>query len=161
MPTMTPAGVDFIDRAPLRVDTVVLLKQTPQQVWDVLVDTERWPDWFRSCTAARATSDPPDGVGSTRWIHVELFKVNERIIVWDEAKRWGFTLLDANLPVADTIVELATLEPIADGTRLTYTFAIAPKPWLRPLKSVMRWKFHRMFGSSLAGLQPYLDGLPR
>lgn len=161
MPTMTPAEADFVDRAPLRIDTVVLLKQTPEQVWEVLVDTERWPEWFGSCKAARATSVPPDGVGATRWVHVDLFKVNERIIVWDEAQRWGFTILDANLPVADTVVELVMLEPVADGTRLTYTSAIALKPWLRPLTPVFRWKFRRLFETSLVGLQPHLDQLPR
>jgi len=161
MPTMTPAEAEFVDGAPLRIDTVLSLNQPPEQVWEVLVDTERWPEWFGSCKAARSTSDPPDGLGSTRWVHVDLFKVNERIIVWDAPRSWGFTILDANLPVADTVVELVKLEPVADGTQLTYTFAIALKPWFRPLTRVFKWKFGRLFETSLIGLQPHLDQLFR
>lgn len=157
MAKMTPGGLDFIERAPLRVVTEVSLRHSPQQVWDVLVDTERWPEWFRACRAARTTSEGAPGVGSTRWVHIDLFKVNERFIVWDEPERWGFTLLDGNLPLADTVVELARLEPAGDGTRLVYTFSIALKPWFRPLTSILRWKFSSMFSSSLAGLEPYLD----
>ncbi len=159
MPTMTPGEVDFIETAALRIDTELRLRQPPQLVWDVLVDNERWPEWFTNCKAARTTSEPPHGVGSTRWVQVDLFKVNERFIAWDEPRRWGFTLLDANLPVAETVVELVELEPDGDGTRLTYRFAGALKPWLRPLGPVFRWQFTRLFRKSLAGLQPHLDRL--
>ena len=157
MGTMTPAEADFIDKAPLRIDTKVLLTHSPEEVWQVLIDTERWPDWFGACKAAHATSSPPDGVGATRWVHVDLFKVNHRIIAWDEARRYGFTSLDANLPVAETVVEIVTLEPTPDGTQLTYTFTAALKPWTKPLTPVLRSKFTRLFATSLAGLQPYLD----
>ncbi len=156
---MTPAGAEFIDEARLRIETRLPLAQPPQQVWDVLVDNEGWPSWFRSCKAARTTSDPPHGVGTTRWAHVDIFKVNERIIAWDEPTRWGFTILDANLPVADTIVEILQLEPDGGGTQLTYTFAVNLKPWCRPLTPVFKWKFERLFRSSLAGLQPHLNSL--
>lgn len=157
MPAMTPAKTEYVDTAPLRIDTVLALAQSPDKVWEVLVDSERWPEWFRSCNAARVTSEPPHGVGSTRWVHVDLFKVNHRIIEWDFPRRWGFTSLDANIPVADTVVELVTLEPDGDGTLLTYSFAATLKPWLRPLTPVFRWKFTKLFESSIDGLQPYLD----
>ncbi len=157
MATMTPGGLDFVDRAPLRVVTEVSLRQPPQQVWDVLVDNERWPEWFSACAAARTTSDVATGVGSTRWVHVDIFEANERFIVWEEPEQWGFTLLDANLPLADTVVELARLTPDGAGTRLTYTFAVAPKPWFRPLTPIFRRQFSGMFRTSLVGLQPSLD----
>lgn len=159
MATMTQAGPEFADTAPLRIDTEITLRHTPQQVWDVLTDNERWPEWFKSCKAARTTSDDPAGIGSTRWVHVDQFKVNERFIAWDEPRQWGFTIVDANMPIADTVVELVTLEPADDGTRLTYTFAGALKPWLRPLTPLFRWQFPRLFSSSLEGLQPHLDDL--
>ncbi|MDJ0768950.1 MAG: SRPBCC family protein [Ilumatobacter sp.] len=154
---MTQADVDFVDRAPLVITTELSLRQPPQAVWDVLTDNESWPDWFRSCKACRTTSEARTGVGSTRWIHVDLFKVNERIIAWDEPHRWGFTLVDANVPIAETVVELAELTPDGNGTKIVYRFAVELKPWMRPLRPVMRWRFERLFASSLAGLQPYLD----
>jgi uncharacterized protein YndB with AHSA1/START domain len=159
MVKMTPAGIEFADDAPLKVETVLSLRQSPQQVWDVLVDNEGWPRWFRSCKAAHTTSEPGVGVGSTRWAHVDQFKVNHRFVVWDEPRQLGFTNLDANLPIADTVVELITLEGAADGTQLTYTFAVALKRWLRPLTPVFRWQFTRLFRRSLDGLQPHLDSI--
>jgi uncharacterized protein YndB with AHSA1/START domain len=154
---MTPAEADFIDRAPLRIDTEVSLTHSPEEVWQVLIDTERWPEWFRALKSARATSNPADGVGATRWVHVDLFKVNHRIIAWDEARRWGVTSLDANIPIAETVVEVATLVPTPGGTQLTYTFSAALKPWAKPLTPVLKSKFTRLFATSLAGLQPYMD----
>ena len=157
MATLTPAGVDFVDDAPLTVETVLTLRQPPQRVWDVLADNDSWPNWFTSCKSARTTSEPGVGVGATRSMHVDLFKVDERFIVWDEPRKWAFTIVEANMPIADTVVEVASLEAHDGGTRLTYTFAGALKPWLRPLTPVFRWRFERLFRKSLAGLQPYLD----
>lgn len=154
---MTPAGVEFVETAPFKIRTTLRLAHPPQAVWNVLADNERWPEWFVSCKAARSTSEPPHGVGSTRWVQVDQFKVDERFIAWDEPERWGFTLIDANVPLAETVVELVTLQPDGDGTSLTHDFAAELKPWAKPLAPILRWRFTRMFAKSLAGLQPHLD----
>ncbi len=156
---MTPAGVEFVETAPFRIRTTLRLTHPPQAVWDVLADNEGWPEWFVSCKAARTTSETPDGVGSTRWVHVDQFKVNERFIAWDEPERWGFTIIDANMPLAETVVELVHLHPDGDGTSLTYDFTARLRGWARPLTPILKWRFTRMFSKSLAGLQPRLDEL--
>jgi uncharacterized protein YndB with AHSA1/START domain len=83
MPNLTPRDIDFVEQAPVRITTNVELSATPEEVWAVLTDNERWPEWFPAAKACTTTSDPAEGVGSTRWVHFDLFKVNERFIVWD------------------------------------------------------------------------------
>ncbi|MFZ1866167.1 MAG: SRPBCC family protein, partial [Polyangiales bacterium] len=74
MPKLTPRNTDFVDTAPIRITTVVTAKATPEEVWAVMADNERWPEWFNAAKSCRTTSDVSGGVGSTRWIHVDLFK---------------------------------------------------------------------------------------
>ena len=152
--TLTPRDTDFIDQAAERIMTITTVNGTPEEVWAVLVDNERWPDWFAAAKDCRTTSDRAEGVGATRWIHIDLFKVNERFIAWDPAHRWAFTVLDANLPGIISVVEEARLEAIGnDRTRVTYVMAADVAPYLRPLVPVLRWRLTRMFEKGLAGIE--------
>ena len=124
MATLTPRDTDFIDSASIRLTTVATVNATPAEVWAVLTDNERWPEWFPAAKECRTTSAEAQGVGSTRWIHFDLFKVNERFVAWEPPRRWAFTILDANLPGLVSVVEQALIEPAGDGkTVLTYVLA--------------------------------------
>jgi uncharacterized protein YndB with AHSA1/START domain len=154
MSPLTPRDTDFVDTAANRVTTVTTVNGTPQEVWAVLADNERWPEWFAAAKDCRTTSDRAGGVGSTRWIHVDLFKVNERFIAWDPPHRWAFTVLDANLPGIVSVVEEARLEAIGDDqTRVTYVMAADVAPYLRPLVPLLRRRLGRMFEKGLAGIE--------
>jgi uncharacterized protein YndB with AHSA1/START domain len=154
MPKLTPREVDFAETAPIKITTNVTVNGTPDEVWAVLIDNERWPEWFAAAKACRSTSDKPHGLGSTRWIHVDLFKVNERFIAWDPPRRWAFTILDVNLPGVISVVERALIEPTSDGqTTVSYTMASEVAPYLRPLVPLLRWRLSGMFAKGLAGIE--------
>jgi len=162
MPKLTPRNTDFVDTAPIRITTVVTAKATPEEVWAVMADNERWPEWFNAAKSCRTTSDVSGGVGSTRWIHVDLFKVNERFIAWDPPRRWAFTILDVNLPGVVSVVEHALIEPVGTGeTRVTYVMASEVAPYLRPLVPILRWRLTGMFKKGLAGIEGQVVRLRR
>lgn len=154
MPKLIPRDTDFVDTAPIRITTVVTAKATPEEVWAVMADNERWPEWFEGMKSCRTTSDASGGVGSTRFVHVDLFRVNERFVAWDPPHRWAFTILDVNLPGVVSVVEHALIEPVGTGdTRVTYVMASEVAPYLRPLVPILRWRLAGMFKKGLAGLE--------
>lgn len=154
MPTLTPRNTDFIDSASTRVTTIVELAATPDEVWAVLADNERWPEWFPAAKACSTTSDEAKGVGATRWIHFDLFKVNERFIVWDPPRRWAFTILDANLPGIVSVVEQALIERVDDDkTVVTYVLAADMAPYMRPIVPILRWRLGGLFKKGLPGIE--------
>lgn len=162
MPKLIPRDTDFVDTAPIRITTVVTAKATPEEVWAVMADNERWPEWFKGAKSCRTTSDVSGGVGSTRWIHVDLFKVNERFIAWDPPRRWSFTILDVNLPGVVSVVEHALIEPVGVGeTRVTYVMASEVAPYLRPFAPILRWRLTGMFKRGLAGIEGQVVRLRR
>jgi len=154
MATLTPRDTDFIESASTRITTIVTVNATPDEVWAVLADNERWPEWFPAAKRCRTTSDQAQGVGSTRWIHFDLFKVNERFVAWDPPTRWAFTILDANLPGLVSVVEQALIEPAADGkTVLTYVVAADVAPYMRPFVPALRRRLGELFTKGLAGIE--------
>ncbi len=146
--------MNFIKTASELIVTEVTVAATPEEVWGVLADNERWPEWFPAAKSCHTTSDEAEGVGSTRWIHFDLFKVNERFVGWDPPNLWAFTILDANLPGIVSVVEQAIIDPVGDHeTRVTYTLGADLAPYMRPLAPVLRWRLGSLFKKGLPGIE--------
>jgi uncharacterized protein YndB with AHSA1/START domain len=160
MPRLTPRDADFIEEASIRIPSAVEVNATPDEVWAVLTDHERWPEWFPAAKACRTTSDQAQGVGATRWIHFDLFKVNERFIAWEPPHRWAFTVLDANFPGIASVVEQFLLEPANGGvTVVRHTLAAEVAPYMRPMAPLLRWRNAALFKKGLAGIEGQVEKL--
>ena len=158
---MIEGDLQLADIAPVRIVTHIRIDAPTASVWQALVDNERWPRWFAKAYACRSTGDQMGGVGSTRWIHVDRFRVDERVITWEPERRWAIAITRANLPLARAMIELADIESIPAGrTDLSYTVALEPTWLARPFTSVLRHRLQRVFGEGLAGLEPYLKQRP-
>ena len=158
MPDLIPRETDFIDEADQRVVTEATVKATPEEVWTVFADNERWPEWCPAAKACRTTSERAEGVGSARFMHFDLFKVNERFVAWDQPRQWAFTILDANLPGITSVVEHASFEPVGDDeTKVTYTIAADLAGYMKPLAPVLRWRLSRLFRQTLDGIEGQVE----
>jgi uncharacterized protein YndB with AHSA1/START domain len=49
----------------MRYEIEIDIEATPEAVWAVLADVERWPEWTPSMTLVRRLEDGPFGVSST------------------------------------------------------------------------------------------------
>lgn len=49
----------------MRYEVTVEVHATPERVWEVLVDVERWPTWSPTMTRVDRLEDTPFAVGST------------------------------------------------------------------------------------------------
>ena len=78
--------------------------------------------------------------------------MNEEVLAFDPGKRFGFRVNDANVPVLRAMVEVVTLEPVADGTKVVYRQAVEMKAWARPLGPVLRGQLAGALRKSLPQL---------
>ncbi|NDH83587.1 MAG: SRPBCC family protein [Acidimicrobiia bacterium] len=153
----TPA--DWTDRAPLKIRAVREIRATPQEVWDVLCDHERWPEWFSALDKAEATGGT--GLGSTRTVWVAKKPIHEEFIVWDEPRSWGFSVVEAEGPlglVTETLNERVDIQVLSDDrVRVTYLMALQPKPRTGLLFRVLKRQLTKTLRQSLAGLERRLE----
>ena len=156
MAALEPRTLDFADTASAQAEGSAVIDGTPAEAWAVLVDNERWPEWFGGgVTSCRSTSDPAVGVGATRQVGLGpggRVRFEERFIAWEEGRLWAFTAF-AGPPGLLGLVERCTLaEAGPHRTRATYRMAFEPTALLRPAMPVLTGGIGRALTKGMQGL---------
>lgn len=128
MATFIEQGLGFADTAPIIIESTEVVAATRAEVWAVICDHERWPEWFANLTAVRSTSTPATGVGSTREVKLSGgFTFQEEFIAWEEPTVWAFTGTEGPPPFRSLVERITLVELDADRTEVTYRMAIEPR----------------------------------
>lgn len=152
---LQPASPDWGAEAPsFHMKGVVAME--PQALFDLLVETECWPEFFVDMLSVEWVSAPPHRVGSERIARVKTQSVREHFTVYEPGKRWTFYVSHATLPLTTRFMEDYRFEPAEGGTLLTWTVSYEPRWWLRPLHPLLRPIFLRQFQDSFTNLQRYV-----
>ena len=125
--------LDWTDDAPVRVEARAESTASPDDVFAVLADHERWPEWFPSVRKVTVLG-PAEGVGARRRVTIPGAFVDEEFIAWEPGVRWAFTGFAARPRFTKSLVEDCRLEPLASGgTRISYAMYLDPPAVLKPL----------------------------
>jgi uncharacterized protein YndB with AHSA1/START domain len=151
--TLRREDLSFVEHAPIVLSQEVVVAAPPSRVWPALADATAWNDWFADTKDAHYTSAEPHGVGSTRHLQVKSLKVDEEVLAFDPDERFAFCVTGASVPILAAMVEVITLEPSGDGTRVVYRQALELKPWARLLAPLLRRQLTAGLRDGLAGLQ--------
>jgi uncharacterized protein YndB with AHSA1/START domain len=104
------------------------IKATPQQVWAVLTDATRIPDWaykegrFPYPVEGGYGGEQHEGVG-TIWVSnsVDGQTATQKIIEWEAPSKLVYELQEmANAPLQMAQTNTFTLEPVEEGAQLTW-----------------------------------------
>jgi len=130
---LIPRSIDWIDSAPIRIEGRAESSASTADVFAVLADHQRWPEWFPSVKKVTVRG-AAEGVGARRRVHVPGATVDEEFIVWEPGVRWSFTGIDARPRFTRSLIEDCRLEPLeSGGTAISYTMYLDPSPPMRPL----------------------------
>ena len=104
------------------------MKATPEQVWAILADVTRLPDWaykegrFPYPVEGKYGSDQQAGPG-TLWIGVAADgqTATQKITAWEPPKKLSYELQETeNAPLQMAQSSTFTLEPSGDNTKVTW-----------------------------------------
>lgn len=152
MGALTKRSLDWIDEAPIALEGSATTSASPQQVFAVLADHERWPEWFPNVRKVIVTG-AASGVGATRRVLIPGMAVDEEFIAWEPGVRWSFTGTSSNRPVFASLLEDCRLEPTADGgCSIRYTMHLEPTRLAAPLLRLLAGRVRRSVQQGVDGL---------
>jgi len=140
---LRPATLDFASRH--RFENVVEIDAPAAKVFPLLTG-ERFTEWLPDLLSWEWTSPAPRGVGSTRVVRLRSLAVKERILAWDEGRRFAFAIEEITVPLVRRMTEDMVLEPLGDARcRFVYTVKYEPSPLMRLIHPIARRIFGSMF----------------
>jgi uncharacterized protein YndB with AHSA1/START domain len=110
---------EWIDSAPVCVETTIEIAAPPSDVWKHVADHLHWPEWFRALDQVDITG-MPTGVGGERRVSVGRLAIDEVFTAWDENEHFAFAATSSPLAFLLTLAESVRLEPAGTGCRVTY-----------------------------------------
>jgi hypothetical protein len=124
--------LEWIENAPVRVAARAESTASPESVFAVLADHERWPEWMPSVRKVAVIGDQREGVGARRRVVVPGMTIDEEFIAWDPGARWAFTAYDVRPRFTRALLEDCILTPLPNGgTAISYTMYLDPPPPMR------------------------------
>lgn len=140
----------WISQAPINFERQIEIAAKPAAIWQHLAVNETWVEWYPGCKECNFITEAPHGVDSLRYVHLDNFKVQERITRWEPNERWGMTVVEINAPVVAAMAEEIELLPAGDATIVRWRIGVE-LTWLgRPLRRPLVKK-------SAAGLETALS----
>ncbi|MFI1168681.1 SRPBCC family protein [Streptomyces sp. NPDC020801] len=131
---LAESGDGFLRSAPFRYVHSVDTTAPPERIWESITG-DALVRWTLAFTSLRWDSSPPFGVGTVREITLlGVFTVRERFFRWDDGRRYTFSVVEASRPGLRRAAEDWIVEPVPTGSRLTWTLAVEPAGWARPLQ---------------------------
>ena len=116
-----------------RFSETIEIAASPERVWAVMSDLERWPEWTASMTSVEQLDTGPLGVGSrVRVKQPRLAEARFRITRWEPAQ--GFDWIAPNPAVTANAGH--SIEAIPRGSRVTLSVEFSG-----PLARFIAWWF--------------------
>lgn len=141
----------------------VEIDASPRQVWSVLGDSSRLPEWAPPVIGVSEISDGTEGVGTTRVCEVELAgrpgTMTERCVEFDPPRRAGYVVDEDSLGFGKMFADYGftvTVERRPDGSSIAQadTYYTPRNPLYGLMNALMmRRKFASTVNGLLAGLK--------
>ena len=123
-----------------------------EDVWSVLVDSIRWPDWtaLPAPTMEREGEPSPFGLGAIRRFNWGPFYAREEVVCWDPPHQYGYAVV-GGMPIRGYRADV-TLTETGSGTFIEWRGRFDRAKWpgmSRPLRfftKTMLQKYARNLG---------------
>jgi uncharacterized protein YndB with AHSA1/START domain len=154
---LQPVELDFFDSAPYRYVTAEAVHWPAETIFAALVDPAGWGHWFPGFSrSGRYVTPDPHGVGTVREVSMAGLRYTSTILAWDPPGRWAFRLSTSTIPFAFALAEEYLVTPHPHHSVVQWTFAIDPRPVMRPAMPLVHVALPRIFRRAMTNLSIHL-----
>jgi uncharacterized protein YndB with AHSA1/START domain len=108
-------------KARLHVEAEGVARATPETVWELVSNANRYYQWGPWSASGYDSPDDPaaDGTGAIRWMRYGRTTTVERVLEAEKARRLVYTVVKG-IPVRNYRAEV-TLRPVSEGTHVHWS----------------------------------------
>jgi hypothetical protein len=156
---LKPIGLDFFDRAPLRVETHMTARCSPEDFMETIRGDSVWTEWAPALKKVEWTSPKPYEQNATRDVTLAGgMVVREIFFHWKENERVAFYVTESNIPNLDVFAEDYRIERLSDDeTKLTWVVAIQNRGFMTVFNPVMPYLLKLVFRGWLKSYKKILE----
>lgn len=158
MGAVAPKDLDWIERAPFSFSGTATTTASPETVFAVLADHERWPEWFPVIRKTVVIGPAREGVGMRRVTTLPGGKLEELFIAWDPGERLAFTITAVSPGITHALVDDCRIEPVGSGTHITYSTYLDPLAPLLPIMRLMKGLLDNQLDKGMRALAERAEG---
>jgi len=143
----------------MRVEAATTIRATPEEVWAFVTVPENGPHWQEGAVWTRVTTPGPVGLGSRmehegRWLRMRI-PTTGVVTVFEPPVRYGYDITTRLFPKPSLM--RFTIEPVADGSRLTLSNEAPASAWLKPFEAILERNVQGMFERDVARLKAVIE----
>ncbi len=155
---MRAVGTEFYATAPYRFHYSAVVRSPPERVFDAIGrDPGGWGDWFPGFDhSGRWLTTGRPGTGSRRAVRMAGITYEETILAWEPPHRFAFRLDRSAAPLAYALAEDYRVGEHPSGSTLEWTFAVDPRPVLKPMTRLLDPVLARLLRRIAANLERHL-----
>jgi hypothetical protein len=154
---LRPEGLDFTTTAPKRWTFSAPVAARPAEVFAALsADPSTWVAWFPGLSAGHYEGDAAPGIGSGREVTVGRTRYVETVLAWDAPRQWAYRVDETTVPMAHALVEEWRIAPDGDGSTVSWTCAIDPRPLFTVAMPLAAPVMGRVFRRAMRNLSRHL-----
>lgn len=117
---------EWIPSAPILVSRSQPIDASADQVWSIIADHERWPEWFTTLKSVEVTGAAA-GVGGTRRVRIPGAALDEVFTAWSPGEQFAFSVL-SGFPGLIAMAESVDIETVdAQRCVVRYSQGIEPR----------------------------------
>lgn len=158
MGTVEKKDLDWIERAPFSFSGSATTTASPEAVFAILADHERWPEWFPLIKKTVVVGPTREGVGIRRVTTLPGGELTELFIAWDQGKRLAFTCTAISPGFTHALVDDCRIERTGNGTHITYTTYLDPVAPLLPIMKLMKGLLDKQLDKAAQALAARAEG---
>ena len=147
--------LDFLDAAPHRFHYTAVIHRPAERLFDAIAtDPAGWGDWFPGFDHSGHWLSPgPVQAGSRRQVRMAGITYEETVLACDRPHRFAFRLDRAAAPMAYALAEDYRVADHPSGSTFEWTFALDPRPAMRPATRFLDPALGRIFRKVAANLE--------
>jgi len=153
-----PKDLEWIERAPFSVVGSATTTASPEAVFAVLADHERWPEWFPIITKTVVVGTAREGVGLRRETSIPGGRLDELFLAWDPGKRLAFTCTAIKPGIWHALLDDCHIERVGDRTQITYITYLDPAASVLPIMKLMKGLLDEQFDKGMRALAARAEG---